>query len=174
MNGISTKIKTNEVLDKKTKIANLLAHHKKLLSKIGISNPHYCPKMAYINNGERVISFFPSEIEKEEDIYTEFVSRDYDSEDETRTLYVWRYNPHYKSEYRTTEPHAANQSIRYIIPVEELIKVESDEDSFDDFDMPDPDTDLPINQLTIRDLTAMLTGKPVSMKPWLNEILKNK
>ena len=40
--------------------------------------------------------------------------------------------------------------------------------------MPDPDQDLPIDQLTIRDLAAILTGKPVSMKKWLNQIVKNK
>ncbi len=130
--------------------------------------------MAYFDQGERVVSFFPSEIERGEDIYTEFVSRDYDSEDETRTLYKWKYNPHYKSEYRVTEPHSANHTIRYIIPVEELIVVENTSDSFDEFDMPDPDTDLPISQLTIRDLAAIMTGKPVSMKPWLNEIVKSK
>ena len=34
-----------------------------------------------------MLAFFPSELEKEEDIYTEFVSIDYDSEDPKRTLY---------------------------------------------------------------------------------------
>lgn len=175
MNGIRTKKgPVNETLDKKTKISLLLDYHKPLLSKLGVSNPNYCPKMAYFDQGERVVSFFPSEIERGEDIYTEFVSRDYDSEDETRTLYKWKYNPHYKSEYRVTEPHSANHTIRYIIPVEELIVVENTGDSFDEFDMPDPDTDLPISQLTIRDLAAIMTGKPVSMKPWLNEIVKSK
>jgi hypothetical protein len=123
----------NETLDKKTKISLLLDHHRPMLNKMGITNPNYCPKMAYMDRGERVVSFFPSEIERGEDIYTEFVSRDYDSEDETRTLYKWKYNPHYASEYRVTEPHSANHTIRYIIPVAELFAVEQ-EDSFDDFE----------------------------------------
>ena len=164
----------NETLDKKTKISLLLDHHRPMLTRMGITNPHYCPKMAYMDRGERVVSFFPSEIERGEDIFTEFVSRDYDSEDETRTLYRWKYNPHYASEYRVTEPHSANHTIRYIIPVAELFAVENSNDSIDDFEMPDPDSDLPISQLTIRDLAAIMTGKPVSMKPWLNEIVKSK
>lgn len=165
---------TAPILDKKTKIKNLEAHHKKTFSQLGVKNPFYSPKMAYFLMGERVISFFVSELEKEEDIYTEFVSRDYDSEDETRTLYKFKYNPHYKTEYKATEPHDANQSVRYIVPVAELHACIPSDDTLEEFDMPDPDQDLPIDQLTIRDLAAILTGKPVSMKKWLNEIVNNK
>jgi hypothetical protein len=172
--AISTKRLTNETLDKKTKIENLKSHHKKTFAKLGIDNPFYSPKMAYFDSGERVISFFPSEIERGEDIFTEFVSRDYESEDETRTLYKWKYNPHYASEYRVTEPHSANHTIRYIIPVEELYVCKDEEVDFEEFDMPDPDQDLPLDQMTIRDLAAILTGKPVSKKKWLNEIVKSK
>jgi hypothetical protein len=173
--GLSTKkVPTNETLDKKTKIALLLEHHRPTLNKLGVTAPHFCPKMAYIDKGERVISFFPSEVEKGEDIYVEFVSRDYDSEDETRTLYKWKFNPHYATEYRITEPHTATHTIRYIIPVAELFVVSAAQASMEMFDMPDPDSDLPISQLTIRDLAAILLGKPVSMKPWLNEIVRNK
>ena len=173
--SINTKKNTVETLDKKAKIELLKQYHKKTFSMLGVKNPTFFPKMAYFDSGERVISFFPTEVEKGEDIYTEFVSRDYDSEDETRTLYKWKHNPHYAKEYRATTPHSANQTIRYLIPVEELIDcsnatltvIEEDE-----FDMPNPDQDLPIDQLTIRDLAAILTGKPVSMKKWLNEIVK--
>jgi hypothetical protein len=172
--SISTKRNTNETLDKKAKIEELKSHHKRTFAKLGIDNPFYSPKMAYIDKGEKVISFFPSEIEKGEDIFTEFVSRSYDSEDPTRTLYKWKYNPHYMSEYRTVAPASEMQTIRYIIPVDELIVCKLEEDALDEFDMPDPDQDLPIDQLTIRDLAAILTGKPVSMKKWLNEIVKSK
>ena len=174
--AINTKKNTVETLDKKAKIELLKLYHKKTFAKLGVKNPTFLPKMAYFDSGERVISFFPTEVEKGEDIYTEFVSRDYDSEDESRTLYKWKYNPHYATEYRVTTPHAANHTIRYLIPVEELINC-TNEESFnieDEFDMPNPDQDLPIDQLTIRDLAAILTGKPVSMKKWLNEIVKSK
>lgn len=172
--SISTKKNINETLDKKTKIENLKSYHKKIFATMGVKEPFFSPKMAYFDSGQKVISFFPSEIEKREDIFTEFVSRDYDSEDESRTLYKWKYNPHYMQEYKVTEPHSANQSIRYIIPVDELHVCNEEISVIDEFDMPDPDQDLPIDQLTIRDLAAILTGKPVSMKKWLNEIVKNK
>jgi len=174
--SINTKKNTVETLDKKAKIELLKNDHKKTFARLGVKNPTFLPKMAYFDSGERVISFFPTEVEKGEDIYTEFVSRDYDSEDENRTLYKWKHNPHYATEYRVTAPHSANHTIRYLIPVEELIdcslvKVKQE---VEEFDMPDPDQDLPIDQLTIRDLAAILTGKPVSMKSWLNEIVKSK
>lgn len=173
MSGINTKTNITEVIDKKTKIENLKAYHSKTFSRLGVTNPNFLPKMAYMDSGEKVVSYFPSEIEKGEDIYTEFVSRDYDSEDPTRSLYKWKYNPHYTSEYRTSAPNA-NGSIRYIIPLAELIFCPNNTDLSDEFEMPDPDQDLPIDQLTIRDLAAILTGKPVSMKKWLNQIVNNK
>ena len=43
-----------------------------------------------------------------------------------------------------------------------------------DFSLPDPDTDPPINDMTIRDLAAIILGKPVSNKEWLNKIIKSK
>ena len=80
--SINTKKNTVETLDKKAKIEILKSHHKTMFAKLGVKDPVFSPKMAYYDSGERVISFFPSEIEKGEDIFTEFVSRDYDSEDE--------------------------------------------------------------------------------------------
>ena len=50
------------------------------------------------------ISFFPSEMEKSEDIYTEFVSIDYESQKILKELlYLHKYNPHWRDEYELTE-----------------------------------------------------------------------
>lgn len=169
------KTKKDEPLDKKQKIAKLLEYHSPLLKKLGVDNPHYCPKMAYPDNGVKVVSFFPSEMEKGEDIYTEFVSRDYDSEDPERVLYKLPYNPHYAQEYKTTVPNAQGV-IRYIVPVEELIVCESlieasNDFEDEDFDIPNPDEDSPIAALTMRDAYAIFHNKAVSHKPWLNKLI---
>ena len=100
-----------------------------------------------------------------------------DPEDPTRTLYKWRFNPHYEEEYEKTEP-AANGHFRYLIPVSELIKIEIEQpepvNEFPDFDeIMDPDTDAPIGQLTIRDLAAIMLKRPVSQKKWLNDIINS-
>ena len=43
-----------------------------------------------------------------------------------------------------------------------------------DFDLMDPNTDAPFDQLTIRDLAAILLKKPVSSKDWLNKLIQDR
>ena len=42
---------------------------------------------------------------------------------------------------------------------------------FMEFDLIDPDIDAQFEQLTIRDLAAILLKKPVSNKKWLNKLI---
>jgi hypothetical protein len=129
---------------------------------------------------EQHIGFFQSEVKKGMDIYTEFTSIDLDPEDPKRVLYKWRFNPHYEEEYAKTEP-AANGHYRYLVPVSELMKIEFEQETptqnslFPNFDaIIDPDQDAPLNNITLRDLAAIILQKPVSQKQWLNEIIKSK
>ena len=138
---------------RKTKVVKLREEHENYFQIGGNSNAQYIPKMAYRPKGkdELHVSFFPSELEKEEDIYTEFVSIDYDSEDPKRTLYLHKYNPHWKAEYELVTSGSGFQ--RHLIPVNEL-KVINDVTSRNDnhpiqpiiskstttlFDLPNPD-----------------------------------
>lgn len=177
---LKTKSKTVTTLDKKEKIAALFEKHKPLFRKLKIKEPNYIPKMGYFDSSvrARVIALFESEISKGVDIFTEFVNKDYDSEDESRTLYMWKYNAHYKEEYKTTDPHPTTGHVRYLIPVDELIiakeLVVKDDFASEEINIPNPDTDLPMDQMTIRDFAAIHLNKPVSFKPWLNEIIKSK
>ena len=97
---ISTKNKTMTSAERKAKVAKLKEEHQDYFDKNSL-DPLYIPKMAYRPAGkdELYVSFFPSELEKGQDIYTEFVSINYDSEDPKRTLYLHRYNAHWKQEY---------------------------------------------------------------------------
>ena len=108
----------------------------------------YIPKMAYRPSGkdELYVSFFPSELEKDKDVYTEFVSIDYDSEDPKRTLYLHKHNPHWKEEYELITSSSGFQ--RHLIPVSEL-KIINDVTSrgkaivdFANPNLPDPDTNI--------------------------------
>lgn len=111
--------------DRKKRVSELRELHEDYFQTEGKINALYIPKMAYRPSGkdELYVSFFPSELEKEEDIYTEFVSIDYVSEDSKRTLYLLHYNPHWKSEYELVTSNSGFQ--RHMIPVSEL-KVISD------------------------------------------------
>jgi|TARA_R110000772_G_scaffold130551_4_gene238818 hypothetical protein len=106
--------------ERKSKVAKLREEHEDYFQAEWKGNALYIPKMAYRPKGkdELHVSFFPSELEKEENIYTEFVSIDYDSEDPKRTLYLHKYNPHWKSEYELITSSSGFQ--RHLIPVSEL------------------------------------------------------
>jgi hypothetical protein len=114
---INTKQLTPE--RRKELVEELRKEHQPYFDKVGKSNAVYLPKLAYKPGGkdEKHISFFESELRGECDIYTEFVSKMYDSEDPKRTLYLVRYNPFWKEEY---EIRNVSGWEKYFIPVSEL------------------------------------------------------
>tara|TARA_R110000796_G_scaffold147660_5_gene264418 strand:+ start:373 stop:906 length:534 start_codon:yes stop_codon:yes gene_type:complete len=106
--------------ERKQRVSTLREEHEAYFIKKSTPNALYIPKMAYRPSGkdELHVSFFPSELEKEHDIYTEFVSIDYVSEDPKRTLYLIKYNPHWKSEFELVTSNSG--FVRHFIPVSEL------------------------------------------------------
>jgi hypothetical protein len=106
--------------ERKASIKELYKEHADYFKNEKINKPAYIPKMAYRPQGkdELHITFFPSELENNMDIYTEFVSIDYKSEDPKRTLYLLKYNPHWKDEYEMITSNSGFQ--RHIVPVSEL------------------------------------------------------
>ncbi len=168
---------TDKPEDKREKLRKLREFHQPALDELGVPDAFFIPKMAYkpIGKYEKYIAFFNSEISKGNDVYVEFCSRDHDPEYEDRGLYKWKYNQYFETEYEKTEPNVQTGHHRYLVPIAELIKVKDysqpaqAEISFNE--LPDPDLDLPLDQITIRDLAAILLKKPVSMKPWLNDII---
>ncbi len=150
--------------ERKAKVKELREEHEDYFNKEKINNALYIPKMAYRPTGkdDLHVSFFPSELEKGRDIYTEFVSISYESEDPKRTLYLIKHNPHWKEEYELITSSSGFE--RHIIPVSEL-KVINDvtdrstnivEDvkpkqlKIDDFTLPNPETE--------RDMLDVLKG----------------
>jgi hypothetical protein len=185
--SISTTQKADNVKDK---LQELRQYHQGTFDALGIPDALYIPKLIYRPQGkdEMHFSMFVGELRKEQDVYTEAVSQAKDPEDINRTLYVWRYNPHWLEEYDTTEP-MANGQVRYLIPAAELVKVnipgKEDKKTIStkgkspaaplvmDFDeILDPEQDAPFDQLTVRDIAALLLKRPVSNKKWLNDLLK--
>tara|TARA_Y100000593_G_scaffold85476_1_gene162552 strand:- start:461 stop:982 length:522 start_codon:yes stop_codon:yes gene_type:complete len=119
---ITTKIKENIMTpaERKAKVAKLREEHEDYFQTIGNINALYIPKMAYRPSGkdELHVSFFPSELQKKKDIYTEFVSIEYDTEDPKRTLYFLKHNSHWKDEYELVTSNSGFE--RHIVPVSEL------------------------------------------------------
>jgi hypothetical protein len=166
---------------KREKIQALAVKHKQLFEKEGVQNPKFIPRMCYKHKGEMIIGFYAKEIYGGADIYTEFCSRDYEPEDAKRTLWKWEYNPEYATEYEQSEPHPATGDRRFLIPVDELINVNeiheekkaSEEDEEDLFiETPTSGEDVPYDSMTLRDYAAIQWKEPVSLKPWLNDLIR--
>lgn len=177
------------VRDKRARIKELREKHQPTFDRMGIPEARFVPKSPYFPSGqdEKIIAFFPSEINKGDDVYTEFVSRDLDPEDPKRTLWRWKFNPFFETEYEKAESHGGRDP-RYYIPVKELIEVTDEYElpmNLDEiaskeeskqiqipFSLPNPAQDSPLDQITIRDLAAIMLRIPVSQKEWLNDIVK--
>lgn len=180
--------------DRKENLKKLKEFHKATFNELGLSDAYLIGKMAYRPTGKtsKYVSLFHSEISKGTDVYIEFTDRFNVPESSDRTLYLYRFNPHFNEEYEKTAADDPN-SQRYLVPVDELkvvksyspeaivnppqekekIKVSQVTADFD-FSLPNPETDPPLNEMTIRDLAAILLQKPVSNKEWLNELIKRK
>ena len=106
--------------ERKAKVLELRKEHQNYFEKSNNTNALYIPKMAYRPSGkdELHVSFFPSELQKGRDIYTEFVSIEYDSEDPKRTLYLFKHNAHWAEEYEKVTSSSGFE--RHIVPVSEL------------------------------------------------------
>ena len=106
--------------ERKAKVLELRQEHENYFQTKGNINALYIPKMAYRPSGkdELHVSFFPSELQKGRDIYTEFVSIDYNSEDPKRTLYLLEHNPTWDQEYEIVTSSSGFE--RHIVPVSRL------------------------------------------------------
>lgn len=106
--------------ERKAKVLELRKEHDDYFKKLNEQDVLYIPKMAYRPAGkdDLYISFFPSELKKSKDIYTEFVSIDYNSEDPKRTLYLLKHNPLWLQNYELITSSSGFQ--RHIVPVSDL------------------------------------------------------
>lgn len=171
--------------DRKAKIVHLREKHQPIFDQLKTPDASFIPKFAYLPKtgaNEKVIAFFPSEINKGHDVYTEFVSVDYEPEDAERRLWRWKYNPQFDTEYEKTQPHHVTGHVRYLIPVNELVHVSLDTKPKEtpvqpqnelSFPLPDPDQDCGMDQMTLRDYAAIHLRSAQSHKPWLNIMIQN-
>lgn len=163
------------VVSAKEKINNNRKHHEGVFKALGIPDAFYTCKLNWKprDHNENVISCFISELRKTEDIYIEFTDRDFRPEDPKRTLYKLRPNPHYQEEYK---PYGQD---RYLVPVSYLIEVTTEPVELNtagvsldkSFSLTDPDDDCSIDEMSVRDVAALILRKPVSRKQWLNDLI---
>jgi hypothetical protein len=171
--SISTKTDGNAGMSKKEKIAQLQEKHTETFESLGIVEPLYIPKVVF--GTPLSVPFFHSELKHEKDIYTEKVSKAYESEDPTRTLYKWTFNSAWREGRYPTKPFGAGgpTDVMYMIPFADFEKIEVKPKEMD-FGLMNPDEDAALPDATLRDLAAILLEVPVSRKAWLNKIINTK
>lgn len=173
--------------------------HQDLINDLGINRTDFNMKRPfYDRQGRMVVGIFASEFRKEKGFYFELINANSEPYSEERTVYRIPSNPHFEQEYELNERGS------YLVPIEELrvINVRSvaiSGPSATLFGNPTsgnstrpssaPPTgraagvsgssapapvDAPYSEMTMRDYYAMISGKPVSLKAWLNELIKQK
>lgn len=188
--SLRTKFPTTE--EKRELSKKLFEKHKPILEQLSIEDPLFIPKMNYYSKplNCRVVGFFESELKFGKDIYVEFVDRYHQPEDPLRRLYVWKF----RDPENLEKDEADERFTKYLVPVTDFVLIG---ESVPDLDLPWKDadedsrivlpvepksakqpsvdnklSDLPIGEMTIRDIVAILHRKPVSSKDWLNELIK--
>lgn len=165
-------------------------YHSGLLQELGVSRLDFQMKMAFYDKQARnVVGIFASEFKKEKGFYFELITREFEPLDENRTVYRIPYNPAFEEEYEMNEKGS------YLVPLEELRMVNPSSIAISGpsallldepktksttapkpsvtYKAPAPIEDAPYSEMTIRDFYAIQTGKPVSTKTWLNELIKS-
>lgn len=181
---------------KRSKLEAIRSYHTELIKDLGISVTDFNMKMPFHNkSGKLVVGIFSSEFKKEKGFYFELVTRELDPVDVKRTVYRIPFNAAFEEEYELNEKGS------YLVPIEELRSIDPQSIAISKYasiestegvvfttnanpnlknvpvynapasmDM----SDAPYSEMTIRDYYAIHTGKPVSAKPWLNELIKSK
>jgi hypothetical protein len=160
---------TQPALTKKEKVLQLYEYHKPTFKALKVMKPLFSPKMVFGN--PPIVNIFKNELEEGKDLYTEKVSREFESEDPDRILYKWKFNPHYATDYQSKQ--SGTVGTMFLVPFSEFEAVTTKPTILDEneFDIPNPDLDSPLDQITLRDLAAILLQKPVSHKKWLNDLI---
>lgn len=162
--------------------------HQELINDLGIERKDFNIKMAfYDKRATQVVGIFDSEFKKEKGFYFELVDREYNPLEADRKVYRIPFNEHYAEEYDLNEKGS------YLVPLSEIRAISKQSvalnkaqaipetlryektqqlDQSQLSKAPAAMEDAAYNDMTIRDFMAIHTGKPVSAKPWLNDLIK--
>jgi hypothetical protein len=183
-------------LYRQKKLKEMHDYNEELISDLGILKSEFNMKKAFTRNGVKVVGIFDSEFKKAKGFYFELINSDIEPEDSTRTVYRLSPTEFYADEFEMDEYG------KFLVPVEQLRivnrqsaiiskgsaatssdRVLKDEPTLKTTmkpPLPFADSkqlkveDAPYSEMTIRDYLAIHTGKPVSTKTWLNELIKIK
>lgn len=184
-------------LDRGVALNALKQRNEQNFKKLGLMNPHFNIKFAYIpkHREDMVVSMFPSEMDYTDGIYLELTNGENYPMYEEPVLYKLRHNPFYKQgEYEIipADPSRNKNAETYLVPISELelvagnpkpglletlivkkstaAEIKLDKKPIETFSEGE---DNHYSELTVRDLAAIFLKTPVSNKKWLNQVINN-
>lgn len=182
---------------RKTKLKEMRDFNQDFINDLGIEREDFNMKYAFTRNGEIVVGIFENEFSKPKGFYFEIIDGNLNPSDRDRTIYRVPYNSDYKEEYEMDERG------KFLVRLSELKKINRQSAAllkdnilrteeqyspkpiqvfqkqapkqflpFENNSQPVVE-DAPYSEMTIRDYIAIHTGKPVSLKKWINDLVKN-
>jgi hypothetical protein len=168
--------------EKQKKVENFRIFHRDLIRDLDIIPSDFNVKMPFYDpHGRNVVGIFASEFKRPKGFFFELIDRDLEPIDSERTVYRIPHNESFEQEYEM------NAKGSYLVPLEELRVVNmtslavSGPDAvltekistkpISTYKAPAPIEDAPYAEMTIRDYVAIHTGRPVSKRAWLNELI---
>lgn len=175
---------------RKTKLEEMRDYNQDFIDDLGISRADFNMKYAFTRNGEIVVGVFANEFLKPKGFYFEIIDSSLNPTDINRTIYRIPFNEFYEDEYEIDERN------KYLVPLSQLKKMNrqsaalmkdnlinkpADEEivpkvskPYLPFEKNEPvkKEDALYSEMTIRDYIAIHTGKPVSLKSWINDLVK--
>jgi hypothetical protein len=183
-------------LYRQKKLKEMHDYNEDLIKDLAISKSDFNMKKAFTRNGVIVVGILENEFKKPKGFYFELINSDIEPDDPARTVYRLSPTEFYADEFEMDEYG------KFLVPVEQLrivnrhsaaISKSSAATSSDRVLKDEPVLrttmkpplpfaesnqlkvdDAPYSEMTIRDYLAIHTGKPVSTKSWLNELVKIK
>jgi hypothetical protein len=179
---------------KAQKTKEIRDYNTSLIADLGISPYDFNMKTQFRDEqGRLVVGIFSSEFKKLKGFFFELIDSDLNPVDPQRKVYRVPYTPSFEEEYEL------NAKGSYLVPLEELKVVHPSSIAISKMSAftgteesvfkvtqkaqeavasvpkaPSPMEDAPYSDMTIRDYYAIHTGKPVSAKVWLNDLIKSK
>jgi hypothetical protein len=173
---------------KKQKLESIRNYHAELIADLGIEKKDFNMKMPFYNKqGQVVVGIFSSEFKKDKGFFFELITRALEPADPDRKVYRVPPSSTFEEEYELNEKGS------YLVPLEELRVVnqqavainkssavtssdailKSTKTPVEAYKAPAAMEDALYSEMTIRDYYAIHTGKPVSSKNWLNDLIKS-
>jgi hypothetical protein len=197
---MATMTENEKTVYRKIKLKEMHDFNSAFMEDLGLGSLDFNMKYPFMRDGILVVGLFDNEFKRPKGFYFELINNDLEPTDANRTIYRVPYNEYYADEYQMDERGKFLVPVEQLKKinrqsaaiVKEVVIAESDraiKEEKQSYIPPKPPLpfsaepqtpvvpkleDAPYSEMTIRDYITIHTGRPISNKAWLNEIVKNK